>query len=176
MNALLKLSVFILFVMLLASCNKEEEPPRIINTPEMEAEQIANWLDTMAARDKHVYSLISDTGTLLYYIKLDSIGTGELVKTGDEVTVNYEGIFLDGTPFDGTNGFTFTQRDTVKAKQMIEGWYNGVQLMKKGETAAFLIPSAQAYGATGSAYGIIPPYTPLIFVIEVTDIKKELQN
>lgn len=172
MNVLLRLSVFILFVVLAASCNKEDdEPQRIINTPAMEAEQIAAWVDSMKARDNHVYTLVSDTGTLLYYIKIDSIGTGELVKTGDEVTVKYTGMFLDGTPFDGSNGYTYTQRDTIKANKMIEGWYNGIQLMRKGETYAFLFPSAQAYGPNGSAYGIIPPYTPLIFVIEVTDIK-----
>lgn len=172
MNVLLKLSVFILFVVLMASCNKEdEEPQRVINTPQMEAEQISDWLDSMKVRDKHVYKLVSDSGTLLYYIKIDSIGTGELVKTGDEVTVKYSGMFLDGNPFDGSNGYTFTQRDTIKANQMIKGWYNGIELMRKGETYAFLMPSAQAYGSQGSSYGIIPPYTPLIFVIEVTNIK-----
>lgn len=170
-NAILKFSVFILFVVLMASCNKEEEPPRrTINTPEMEVDQIAAWLDSMEVRGKDVYTLDGDSGTLLYYVKIDSIGTGALVKTGDQVTVKYTGIFLDGTQFDGSNAYTFTQRDTIADHKLIDGWYNGVELMKKGETTAFLLPSAQAYGAKGSG-GVIPPYTPLIFIIEVTDIK-----
>lgn len=171
-NAIFKLSVFILFIVLMASCNKEEEAPgRVINTPAMEAEQIAAWLDSMEVRGKDVYTLEGDSGTLLYYVKIDSIGTGALVKTGDKVTVKYTGIFLDGVPFDGSNAYTFTQRDTIADNKMIDGWYNAVELMKKGETTAFLLPSAQAYGANGTYGGVIPPYTPLIFIIEVTDIK-----
>lgn len=41
--------------------------------------------------------------------------------------------------------------------------------LNKGASAAFLIPSAKAYGTTG--YRSIPPNTPLIFIIEVVDIK-----
>jgi FKBP-type peptidyl-prolyl cis-trans isomerase len=36
--------------------------------------------------------------------------------------------------------------------------------MKKGETARFLVPSFLAYGAQGTE--IIPPYSPIIYVVE----------
>ena len=172
LNALMRFSAFILSVFIMASCslNKDEPFDYTPNTPEIEAQQIKSWLDTMKGRDNDVYKVTNDTATLFYYIKLDSIGTGEVVKTGDKVTVKYVGMFLNGTAFDSSEKYTYIHKDTDPDKRMISGWEKGIELLKKGESYAFMFPSAQAYGAQGS-YGVIPPYTPLIFVIEVLDIQ-----
>jgi FKBP-type peptidyl-prolyl cis-trans isomerase len=52
---------------------------------------------------------------------------------------------------------------------LIRGWYEGLQLLKKGSKANILVPYDQAYGTSG--YQDIPPYTNLLFEVEVVDIK-----
>ena len=49
-------------------------------------------------------------------------------------------------------------------KEVTTGLEEGLKLMKKGETARFLVPSFLAYGAQGTE--IIPPYSPIIYVVE----------
>jgi len=54
---------------------------------------------------------------------------------------------------------------------MIQGWEEGIEILSKGGSATFLIPSNKGYGPLGSEDRTIPPYTPLIFIIEVVNIK-----
>lgn len=175
LNVLLKFSAFLLVVVLMASCEKGEDP--IVNSPETETQTIKNWLAAMKVKKNHVDSVVTNNTTSFYYIKLDSIGTGDLVTTGDSVTVIYTGMFVDGSVFDTSettdsrpDTYAYVHKDTNPEKRMISGWEAGMEILKKGEKYAFLFPSKLAYGAMGHSR-VIPPYTPLIFVIEVTDVK-----
>lgn len=169
MNAILKFSAFILLLALMVSCNDEEEP-KVVRTAETEAKLISQWKTAMKNNKNHVDSLEVKTGKYIYYIMdTTKVGTGANVKTGDTITVKYLGMFLDGISFDHSDEYTYTHKDTDLEKRMIPGWEAGIELLNKGALAAYLIPSEFAYGNTGR--GIIPPYTPLIFVIEVTNIK-----
>ena len=42
--------------------------------------------------------------------------------------------------------------------------------MNEGEKAKFIIPSQLAYGGAGSSTGIIPPYTTVIYEIELVKL------
>ncbi|MBA4410961.1 MAG: FKBP-type peptidyl-prolyl cis-trans isomerase [Bacteroidota bacterium] len=165
MNMLLKYSALVLFAIIIVSGCKKNEDPYATYTPEREAALIKEWLAQMVTNKKD----IDTTSTGIYYI-VEKEGTGETVKTGNKVTVKYTGLFLDGSVFDasayrGDGTMTYIH----KTDRLIQGWEEGIEVMKKGGTAAFLIPSAKAYGTAGS--GSIPPNTPLIFVIEVIEIK-----
>lgn len=96
-------------------------------------------------------------------------GEGELVAKEKQVTVHYSGFLLDGTKFDSSverdEPFTFV----AGVGQVIPGWDEGVQLMKKGSKARFIIPSNLAYGDRD--LGKIPPNSALIFDVELLDIK-----
>lgn len=170
MNRILKISVFFLIVLFAASsCNKETEETPSIYTPEREAGLIKDWLATMVSNNND----IDTTSTGLFYI-VDTSGTGPTVKTGDTLTVKYTGYFMDGSIFDasslhGNGTYTYTHKDTNPQKRMIQGWEEGIEVLSKGSKAIFLIPSDKGYGPDG--YGPIPPYTPLIFEIEVVNIK-----
>ncbi|MCP9765741.1 hypothetical protein EGI31_22630 [Lacihabitans soyangensis] len=48
------------------------------------------------------------------------------------------------------------------------GIYRGISKLRKGEKARIIFPSSIGYGTNGS--GSIPPYTPLIFDIEVLTV------
>lgn len=53
---------------------------------------------------------------------------------------------------------------------LIAGWSEGLSYMKKGEKMKILIPSKLAYGESG--YGAIAPNTPLIFELNLVEVKK----
>lgn len=99
-------------------------------------------------------------------------GTGEGAESGDQITAHYVGVLEDGTKFDSSldrgQPFTFT----LGAGQVIKGWELGIVGMKKGEIRRLFIPSALAYGETGTPGGEIPPNTNLIFEIELLEISQ----
>jgi peptidylprolyl isomerase len=109
----------------------------------------------------------------LYFIPTTVNTTGTPVTAGKRVYVLYTGKFLNGKVFDSSAQHNNTPYDfTVGAtpRGAIAGFDEGVTLMRKGEKATLLIPSALAYGARGSD-NVIPPNTALIFDIEVVDVK-----
>lgn len=98
------------------------------------------------------------------------VGTGEVVKAGDTVSVNYTGTLLDGTQFDssldeGRTPFIFT----VGAGAVIEGWDVGLVGMQVGGTRMLTIPAAMAYGDV-SPSPLIPANSPLVFEIVLLEI------
>ena len=54
---------------------------------------------------------------------------------------------------------------------VIAGWTEGIQLMSVGSNYRFFIPSELGYGSQGAGQRI-PPYSPLIFEVELIDIVK----
>jgi FKBP-type peptidyl-prolyl cis-trans isomerase FkpA len=54
----------------------------------------------------------------------------------------------------------------------IPGFDEGLQLIGKGGKITLIIPSKLAYGEAGMPQGGISPYTPLVFEVELSDIKK----
>jgi FKBP-type peptidyl-prolyl cis-trans isomerase FkpA len=182
MNLVIKTCAVVLFTMAAISGCKKDDPDAslkveieryvvdskvnssILYTSQGEQALIDEWLASMAVNKE----VISKTSTGINYI-VEKVGTGETVKSGNTVTVKYIGFYTNGEIFDASahNGGTMTY--VHKVDNLIKGWEEGIQVLQKGGRAAFLIPSAKGYGTAGSRS--IPPYTPLIFVIEVIDIK-----
>ncbi len=99
-----------------------------------------------------------------------TVGAGDVAEVGKVVTVNYTGVFADGTKFDssldaGRTPFTFT----LGAGQVIKGWDLGVVGMKVGGKRILVIPPQLGYGS--EAYGPIPGNSTLIFEIELLSVK-----
>ena len=88
-------------------------------------------------------------------------GSGSKPLASDEVQVNYVGRLPDGTVFDKS-----TQPQWFRLGSVISGWSSALQQMPVGAKWRLVIPSAQAYGADGAGE-LIPPYTPLVFEIEL---------
>jgi peptidylprolyl isomerase len=99
-------------------------------------------------------------------------GEGEGAKAGDTVTVHYVGVLPDGTQFDESwsGGQTFDVAPLGQA-QVIDGWNEGLVGAKIGERRRLVLGSDKAYGAAGSPDGAIPPDSPLVFEIDIVDIK-----
>jgi FKBP-type peptidyl-prolyl cis-trans isomerase len=109
------------------------------------------------------------TNTGIRFIVLHE-GGGESPKPGDRCSVYYVGRLLNGTIFDKKESpeepFTFR----VRRDEVIEGWDQVLQLMKKGEKRLVIIPPELAYGTRGQPPKI-PRSATLVFEIELLDFK-----
>ena len=108
------------------------------------------------------------------YIITKKAGTGASPQPGQQASVLYKGTFLNNRVFDqsrpGADGKIEPLTFVLGRGQVIAGWDEGIGLMRKGQKAILMIPSALAYGPNGYA-NAIPPDTPLRFDVELTDIK-----
>jgi peptidylprolyl isomerase len=97
-------------------------------------------------------------------------GTGRSPKIGEPVTVHYTGWLTDGTLFDSS--FSTGAPATFQLGRVIQGWNEGLQLMKEGGQARLTIPGALAYGPSGNPQAGIAPNTTLIFYVELIKVGK----
>lgn len=107
------------------------------------------------------------TASGLQYLVLKE-GTGKSPKATDTVVCHYEGMLTDGTMFDSS-----VQRGEPAAfglNQVIAGWTEGLQYMKEGGKTRFFIPYQLGYGERGAGASI-PPYSALIFDVELIEVK-----
>ncbi|WP_395625764.1 FKBP-type peptidyl-prolyl cis-trans isomerase [Daejeonella sp.] len=108
-------------------------------------------------------------------------GSGAKANPGDTVLVNYTGMFLSGKVFDTSlaevakkSGTFNPQRPyeplklPVGMNSSIPGFEEGLMLLSKGAKATLILPSNLAYGEQGNQG--IPPFSPLIFEIEMVNI------
>ena len=109
---------------------------------------------------------IQTTETGLQYIVLEE-GSGTKPAAGATVRVHYEGSLIDGIIFDSS--YQQDQPEEIPLDFVIPGWGEGLQLMNVGSRYRFYIPSHLAYGERGAGM-IIPPYSTLVFTIELIEI------
>lgn len=93
---------------------------------------------------------------------------GQKPKATDTVKVHYEGTLIDGTVFDSS--YKRGEPISFGLNQVIAGWTEGVQLMSVGSKYKLYIPYNLGYGAQGAG-GSIPPYSALIFTVELLAIE-----
>lgn len=153
---------------LFVSCSKIEKDSYDYS-PELEAQMTKAWINQMIAKKIDI-----DTTVNGVFYHVDSLGTGPFISVGDTVQVKYVGMFTDGETFDssllhGDGTLTYVHKDSNPNKRLIPGWEEGIEKLNQGGKAFFLVPSRLAYGSSGSLK--IPPYTPLVFVIEVLKVK-----
>lgn len=113
----------------------------------------------------------------LYYIEKVK-GKGPHPSKSDQVKVNYTLSFVDGKVLETTEedvakkaGIYDDRRPYEPAQfgvdQLIPGMTEGLLMMSKGAKARLIIPSSIGYGEGNQG---IPPYTTLVFDVEMIDI------
>ena len=122
----------------------------------------ALWLDANKQK-KDVKTLPSG----LQY-RILTAGNGPVATDTTKVEVHYEGKLIDGTIFDSS--YKRGQTATFRPDQVIKGWTEALQLMPEGSTWELYIPYDLAYGENGTQN--IPPYSTLIFKVEVIKVGK----
>lgn len=94
-------------------------------------------------------------------------GHGALPKENDRVRVHYTGRLIDGAVFDSSE--ERGQPAEFPVNGVIKGWVEALQLMPVGSKWRLYIPHELAYGEQGAGNSI-PPYSTLIFDVELLDI------
>ncbi len=95
-------------------------------------------------------------------------GNGIKPNLTDSILVHYTGRFIDGRTFESTIPSGIPAQMTLMG--VIQGWQEGIMLMKEGGSSRFFIPFNLAYGDKGS--GPIEPYSTLVFDIELIQVKR----
>lgn len=123
----------------------------------------ADFLAAYAKNDS-----VKKTASGLLY-KVIKQGDGELPVDTSKVEVNYEGRLIDGTVFDSS--YKRNQPATFGVTQVIKGWTEALKMMPVGSTYELCIPYDLAYGERGNRN--IPPYSTLVFKVELLGIKQK---
>ena len=94
-------------------------------------------------------------------------GNGRWVHRGDEVTVRFMGSLADGKPFTAPNESPVAFK--LGARTVIEGWERGITGMRVGGRRQLIV--APDLGYRDKQQGPIPPYSVLVFEIELLSVK-----
>lgn len=95
-----------------------------------------------------------------------TVGTGSIPSATDKVRVHYHGELINGEVFDSS--VERGQPAEFPVGGVIRGWVEALQLMPVGSKWLLTIPAELAYGERGA--GAIPPYSALVFEVELLDI------
>jgi FKBP-type peptidyl-prolyl cis-trans isomerase len=121
---------------------------------------------TFLKENKLKQGVITTESGLQYKIIREGIGLSP--DDNDTIVVNYKGSLVDGKVFDSS--YERNEPITITAGQVIQGWGEGLKLMKAGGKYELFIPQNLAYGEQGAG-GVIPPFATLIFEMEIIEIK-----
>ncbi len=152
-----KIAILILpFVLLACSTEAVKEKKEIKKTPESK--------NTLDQEHKIVDQKKLDNGISISWFKE---GSGEQIKTGDLVMIDYKVKLKDGSVVDGNHlikkpSFPFLVGFNMQTK----GWDIALQELKVGDFAEIIIPSPLARGEKGIE-GLIPPNADNILIIRV---------
>jgi FKBP-type peptidyl-prolyl cis-trans isomerase FkpA len=143
-----------------------------------EKEAFINWIQDFNDYEKVILKQFLEEKEIpvkpilsgIYYINIRE-GKGEKIEPGDTITINYEGKFLNGKFFDSTikrkQPFQFVYGTEW---QVIKGLEEALGIMREGEKSIIILPSDMGFGRKGSSTGIIPPFTSLIFEVEILKV------
>ncbi|MGE0449638.1 MAG: FKBP-type peptidyl-prolyl cis-trans isomerase [Vicinamibacterales bacterium] len=104
-------------------------------------------------------------------------GSGAEATSGKTVSVHYTGWLYDGSAADHHGAKFDSSRDRgepfeflLGARQVIQGWDQGVAGMKVGGQRTLIIPPGLAYGSRGAG-SVIPPNATLVFDVELLGVR-----
>ncbi|MBR6067437.1 MAG: FKBP-type peptidyl-prolyl cis-trans isomerase [Bacteroidales bacterium] len=97
-------------------------------------------------------------------------GAGKKPSVGSTVKIDYTAAFIDGSVFDSTLERSEPFSFVTGKKEVIVGLEEAVMNMQVGDHCLVIIPFRLAYG--DQKYGnVIPPFSTLVFEIELLDAK-----
>ena len=118
---------------------------------------------------RHNWEMTETESGLLYMIYSKTNDTE--VKSGDIVEFSFKTSLLNGEVLYDSDA-TGNRKMTIDRNQEESGLNEGLKLLKKGEKAYFILQPHLAFGVAGDSYKI-PPYSVLVYDIEVVDIKSQ---
>ena len=125
--------------------------------------------EAFLADNKNKDGVITTSSGLQYKILTEGIGAIPDEKA--RVKVNYRGTLIDGTEFDSSYKDNNNAPSIFRVNQVIKGWTEALTLMPTGSKWMLYIPQDLAYGSM--AQYNIPPFSVLIFEVELLEIEPE---
>jgi FKBP-type peptidyl-prolyl cis-trans isomerase len=95
--------------------------------------------------------------------------TGPRAKTGDRVTINYEGRLLSGEVFDSSYDRGVPITFELGAGEVPSGLDLGLVGLRVNGKRRLTVPSELGYGAEG-VEGVVPPDSTLLFELELIEL------
>tara|TARA_A100000164_G_C21944543_1_gene792860 strand:+ start:11687 stop:12505 length:819 start_codon:yes stop_codon:yes gene_type:complete len=126
----------------------------------IDLESIDNYL-----KENNINAAKTESG--LRYV-VEKKGEGRLAAPGDNVSVHYTGMLLNGEVFDSSINRGEPLSFTLGQGMVIKGWDEGITYFNKGAKGTIYIPSGLGYGSRGAG-GTIPPNAILVFEVELVD-------
>lgn len=145
----------ILVAVALCSCDKDFTTWKNLNS---------TWLEENKQNND---TTLQTTGSGLQY-EVFHTGYGAVPKYGSTVKVTYKGWMIDGSVVDSGQSVWLSVGNTIS------GWQEALGKMKQGSHWKIYVPYTLAYGTEGTQTTIgtykVPPYTTLIFDLELVDV------
>ena len=152
-----------LIILCLGSCSKKkcDYTDDGLVAPKPETDLIKKYLDSAG-----ITATLHARG---FYYRIDSgaIETGPNPGECTEIDVAYTGTLTNGAVFDQQNSYA------TQLSNLIDGWQQGVPLIKKGGRIWLYIPPSLGYGSQAISAGnvTIPASSILIFDIHLLDVQ-----
>lgn len=156
----------------------QEEEMQDAEWQELKAQETADIAKYVA--DHHITVKPTESGL---YVVINRKGDGPKVVDGKTVYVNYTGRLLDGRVFDSNiesvaKENNIYQKDRVYEEMkyivgqvsFLPGWDEGIMGQSEGSIITLVMPSDLGRGEDGAG-DLIPPYSPLVFEIEIVSVK-----
>ncbi|UKN03002.1 FKBP-type peptidyl-prolyl cis-trans isomerase [Paracrocinitomix mangrovi] len=121
--------------------------------------------ESFMAENRTIQGIYETESGLQYEIIQE--GKGISPNLTDSVMVHYTGRFIDGRVFESTIPSNIPYQGSMM--NVIDGWQEGLMMMKEGGQRRLYIPPSLAYGEKGK--GSIEPNATLIFDIELLSVK-----
>jgi len=104
------------------------------------------------------------TSSGVRYLVYKSSHSGDSIRKGMQVILNYTVSLLNGT-YCYSSAEEGAKDLIVEQEQIESGIHIGLQYLKKGDKALFLIPSHLAHGLLGD-FKKIPPQMPIVYDVQ----------
>lgn len=164
----------------LVSCIDSEETSEAIFLEDKA--EIEAFIDTTSIVNVKEFKDEANAYYILWQELSNSTDPLDSVYVGDTVSVHYIGKFLSGNVFDTSieqvaidNGIHNSNYNypplsfKVGSFAVLGAFEFGISQMVRGDKATIIMPSELGYGRNGQ--GPVPPNTPLVFEVELLEIK-----
>jgi peptidylprolyl isomerase len=95
-------------------------------------------------------------------------GTGDTVRSGDLLVVQYVGVkWADGKTFDSSWQRGVPAGFGIGVGQVIKGWDDGLVGHKVGDRVLLVVPPSEGYGAQGQSQAGISGTDTLVFAVDI---------
>jgi FKBP-type peptidyl-prolyl cis-trans isomerase FkpA len=155
-----KIVYSLLVVVLLSGCLKKRSDtcnydPCFDKAPATEVQAVQDYLTSQGITNAQEHC------SGMFYI-IQNQGNGKQPSACSAVDVDYVGMLTDGSIFDQSPHYQ------TYLGSVVQGWANGIPLLKEGGTIRLFIPPSFGYG--NQPYGPIPANSILIFDVTLNAV------